>query len=215
MNLKDFRLTEETAFLFVFSFEYGLSFTTILNLYELSDSLFWGYISALTPSLKMGVRKGSQLSRTAQRIYKKLHGLKERKQEKVDKLVENENGEVLLDKNGDPKKEKITINRYETIILTDEEKEILDIMRYYITKGYSNGDKFYSDDEIMSMRTLSALKNDTIEIEGDIYLRCSLLEHFIETCMPDIDASDFNRLTLKELHSKILNMKTIEEAVEA
>lgn len=215
MTLRDFRLTEETAFLFVLSFEYGLSFTTLLSLYNLSDSLFWGYISALTPALKMGVRKGSQLSRTSQRIYKFLHGLKERKQEKVDKIVEDENGEVVLDKNGLPKKEKITINRYETIILTPEEEEIRNVMLYFTTKGYSNGDKFYSDDQIMNMKTSKALKNDIVTIEGDNYLKCSLIEHFVETCMPDIEPADFNRMTLKDLHTKILSMKNIEEAVEA
>ena len=122
MSIKDFRLTEETAFLFVLSYEYGLSFVTLLKLYELSDTLFWGYIAALTPALKMGVRKGSQLSKTSQRLYKSFLGLKERKQEKVEKLVETEDGEIVLDKKGNPKKEKITVNRYEPIILTDEEK---------------------------------------------------------------------------------------------
>ena len=38
MSIKDFRLTEETAFLFVLSYEYGLSFLTLLKLYELSDT---------------------------------------------------------------------------------------------------------------------------------------------------------------------------------
>lgn len=215
MTLRDFRLTEETAFLFVLSFEYGLSFTTVMSLYNLSDALFWGYISALTPALKMGVRKGSQLSRTSQRIYKFLHGLKERKQEKVEKIVEDENGDVVLDKNGLPKKEKITVNRYETIILTPEEEEIRDILLYYTTKGYSNGDKFYSDDQVMTMKTSKALKSDIVNIEGESYLKCSLLEHFIETNMPDIEVADFNRITLKDLYGKINSMKNIEAAVEA
>ena len=82
MTLNNFNLTDETAFLFVLSHEYGLPFAVLLSLYDLSDSLFWGYISVLTPALKMGVRKGSQLSKTAQRIYKSMHGLKERKQER-------------------------------------------------------------------------------------------------------------------------------------
>ena len=215
MILKDFRLTEETAFLFVLSYEYGLSFTTLINLYELSDALFWGYIAALTPALKMGVRKGSQLSRTSQRIYKSLHGLKERKQEKVEKIVEDADGNVVLDKNGNPKKERITVNRYEPIVLTPEEEEIRDIMLYYTTHGYSNGEKFYTEDEVMTMKTSKALKNDVVDIDGVNFLKCSLLEHFVETCMPDIDFSDFGRMSLKDLHSKINKMTRITEAVEA
>ena len=216
MSLRDFRLTEETAFLFVLSYEYGLSFTILLNLYELSDSLFWGYISALTPALKMGVRKGSQLSRTSQRIYKSLHGLKERQQEKVEKIVEDEEGNVVLDKNGSPKKEKITVNRYEDIELTPEEVDIRDIILYYTTKGYSNGNKFYSDDQIMDMKTSKALKNDLIDIDGDSYLRCSQLEHFIEKYMPDIDMADFSRMSLRDLKSRITEMTNVEVAtVEA
>lgn len=216
MSLKDFRLTEETAFLFVLSYEYGLSFTILLNLYELSDALFWGYISALTPALKMGVRKGSQLSRTSQRIYKSLHGLKERQQEKVEKIVEDEEGNVVLDKTGNPKKEKITVNRYEEIELTPEEVDIRDIILYYTTKGYSNGNKFYSDDQIMDMKTSKALKNDLIDIDGDSYLRCSQLEHFIEKYMPDIDMADFSRMSLRDLKSRITEMTNVEVAtVEA
>jgi hypothetical protein len=216
MSLKDFRLTEETAFLFVLSYEYGLSFTILLNLYELSDALFWGYISALTPALKMGVRKGSQLSRTSQRIYKSLHGLKERQQEKVEKIVEDEEGNVVVDKTGNHKKEKITVNRYEEIELTPEEVDIRDIILYYTTKGYSNGNKFYSDDQIMDMKTSKALKNDLIDIDGDSYLRCSQLEHFIEKYMPDIDMADFSRMSLRDLKSRITEMTNVEVAtVEA
>ena len=216
MSLKDFRLTEETAFLFVLSYEYGLSFTILLNLYELSDALFWGYISALTPALKMGVRKGSQLSRTSQRIYKSLHGLKERQQEKVEKIVEDEEGNVVLDKNGNPKKEKITLNRYEEIILTPEENDIRDVILYYTTKGYSNGNKFYSDNEVMDMKSSRVLKNDLIDIDGDSYMRCSQLEHFIEKYMPDIDMADFSRMSLRDLKNRITEMTNVEVAtVEA
>lgn len=215
MILKDFRLTEETAFLFVLSYEYGLSFMTLLSLYNLSDTLFWGYISALTPALKMGVRKGSQLSRTSQRVYKSIHGLKERKQNKVERIIEDNEGNVVLDKNGNPKKEKITINRYEPIVLTPEEEEIKTIMNYYTTQGYSNGETFYTDEKVMTLKTSKALKNDVVTIDGENYLKCTLLEHFIETCMPDMDPEDFNRMSLKDLHSRIDKMTRIEEAVEA
>lgn len=215
MTLDNFRLTEETAFLFVLSYEYGLSFITLLNLYELSDTLFWGYIAALTPALKMGVRKGSQLSKVSQRIYKSLHSLKERKQEKVEKIVEDEEGNVVLDKKGNPKKEKITLNRYEPIILTDEEQEIRDLLLYFTTRGYSNGEKFFTESEVMKLKTSKALKHDIVEINDENYMRCTLLEHFIETCMPDIDNSDFNRMSLRDLHTKINEMTRIGEAVEA
>ena len=215
MSLRDFILTEETSFLFVLSYEYGLSFTTLLNLYELSDTLFWGYIAALTPALKMGVRKGSQLSRTSQRIYKSLHGLKERKQEKIEKLVEDEEGNIVLDKTGSPKKEKITVNRYEEIILTPEESDIKNVMLYYTTRGYSNGDKFLSDSEVMDKKTSSALKSDLVDIDGETYLKCTKLEHFVEKYMPELDTSDFNRLSLKDLQSRIDEMTKVEVAVEA
>ena len=215
MSIKDFRLTEETAFLFVLSYEYGLSFVTLLKLYELSVTLFWGYIAALTPALKMSVRKGSQLSKTSQRLYKSFLGLKERKQEKVEKLVETEDGEIVLDKKGNPKKEKITVNRYEPIILTDEEKNMRDLMCYCTTRGYSNGERFYTETEVMRLKTSKALKYDVIEIGDENFLKCTLLEHFIETCMPDIDISDFNRMSLKDLHNKITTMTRIGGAVEA
>lgn len=216
MTLNNFSLTDETAFLFVLSHEYGIPFAVLLSLYDLSDSLFWGYISVLTPALKMGVRKGSQLTRMAQRIYKSMHGLKERKQEKVEKLIEDEDGNVVLDKNGNPKKEKITINRYETIVLTDEEEGIKNVLSYYVTHGYSNGEKFYSDNQILDMKTSKALKNDILSIDGDNYLRCTKLEHFIEKYMPELDVADFRRLSVKDFRKRIEEMTNVEEAtVEA
>lgn len=212
MSLNNFYLTDETAFLFVLSHEYGIPFEVLLSLYNLSDSLFWGYISVLTPALKMGVRKGSQLSKTAQRIYKSIHGLKERKQEKIEKLLEDEDGNVILDKNGNPKKEKITVNRYETIVLNKDEEGIKNVLQYYITSGYSNGDKFYSDNEILDMKTSIALKNKVVDIDGDKYLRCTKLEHFIEKYMPELDVSDFRRLSVKDLRTRIDEMNNVEAA---
>lgn len=215
MSINNFRLTEETTFLFVLSHEYGLPFAVLLSLYDLSDALFWGYVSVFTPALKMGVRKGSQLSKTAQRIYKSIYGLKERKQEKVEKLVEDEEGNVVLDKNGNPKREKITVNRYETIVLTEEEQGIKNVLSYYVTHGYSNGDKFYTDNEILDMRTSKALKNDVLAIDGDNYLKCTQLEHFIEKYMPELEVADFRRLSVKDLRTRIDELTNVEVAVEA
>ena len=127
-------------------------------------------------------------------------------EEKVEKLVETEDGEIVLDKKGNPKKEKITVNRYEPIILTDEEKNMRDLMFYFTTRGYSNGERFYTETEVMRLKTSKALKYDVIEIGDENFLKCTLLEHFIETCMPDIDISDFNRMSLKDLHNKITTM---------
>ena len=216
MTLNNFNLTDETAFLFVLSHEYGLPFAVLLSLYDLSDSLFWGYISVLTPALKMGVRKGSQLSKTAQRIYKSMHGLKERKQEKVEKLAEDAEGNVVLDKNGNPKKEKITINRYEDIILSEDEEGIKNVLQYYVTQGYSNGEKFYTESEIFDMKTSRALKKDILTIDGENYLKCSKLEHFIEKYMPELELADFRKLSVKDLRTRIEEMTNVEAAtVEA
>ena len=66
------------------------------------------------------------------------------------------------------------------------------------------------------MKTSRALKKDILTIDGENYLKCSKLEHFIEKYMPELELADFRKLSVKDLRTRIEEMTNVEAAtVEA
>ena len=64
----------------------------------------------------------------------------------------------------------------------------------------------------MDLKTSKALKKDIISIDGENYMRCTKLEHFIEKYMPELDVTDFRRLSVKDLRVRIEEMTNVEAA---
>ena len=99
-NLNAFRLSYETAFLFVLSYEYNIPFPKLLGMYDISDKVFWAYMSLFTNMSKMGVRKGNQLSKIANRIYKNIRGIKDKTFVRTEVDVTDEDGNLVYDDKG-------------------------------------------------------------------------------------------------------------------
>lgn len=211
-KLNDFRLSYETAFLFILSNEYGIPFATLLGLYNISEKIFWSYLSLLTPMSKMGVRKGGQLAKSSNRIFKNIRGIKDRKQRKVEYEVTDDEGNLVYEADGSVKKDKKTIIEHTPIILTEAEEKLKAIMKYYITKGYSNGETFYSEDEIFDKKGSMYLKKDVIEIDGEPYAKCTQIEHIFDKHFPDITTAEYRSLSIKSINELISNLGVLQEA---
>lgn len=213
-KLNEFRLSYETAFLFVLSWEYNIPFPKLLGMYGISDKMFWAYLSLFTNMSKMGVRKGSQLSKMANRIYKNIRGIKDKTFVRIEVDVTDDDGNLVYDDKGNILKEKQTKVETFPVILTDVEQSIKDVMDYYITSGYTNGETFYTDNDIIDMRLGLMRRGDTISIDGDLYSSCTKIEHMIEKFFPDMTPAEFRNLSVKEIGSMFKTIQDMESALD-
>lgn len=212
-DLNNFRLSYETAFLFVLSYEYSLPFPKLLSMYNLSDKLFWAYLSLFTNMSKMGIRKGSQLSKMANRIYKNIRGIKDKSYVKVEVDVIDEDGNLVYDDKGRILKEKQTKIETKPVVLTSEEEKIKKLMKYYINHGYSDGFVFYSDVDLIDKNIRAEINKDFIKIDGVPYLRCSEISFMLEKYFPKMTLSEYRNLSVCELNDMLSKVCTVEEVL--
>lgn len=215
IKLSNFRVSYETAMLFVLSYEYGISFIKLLEMYNMSDKVFWAYLSLLSPMSKMGVRKAGQLSKTANRIYKNIYGIKAKKKRKVEVACVDEYGNQIMTVDGNPKVEKHIITEFIPIVLEPHEQKIKNILSYYLIKGYSNGETFHTDEDIMDKRLGIHLSKDSIKIDGATYTRTTKIEHILEKFFPDLTTADCRELSAKTVEELLIKAEAISEDVEA
>ena len=209
-NLNEFRLSYETAFLFVLSYEYSIPFPKLLGMYDISDKIFWAYMSLFTNMSKMGVRKGNQLSKIANRIYKNIRGIKDKTFVRTEVDVVDEDGNLVYDDKGNILKEKQTKVETSPVVLNEDESQIKSVMHYYITHGYSNGETFYTDNDIMDMRLGLVRREDTISIDGDLYTGCTKIEYMIEKYFPEMTAAEFRNLSVREIGDMLNKVEEME-----
>ena len=74
VGLKFRDINKDTLMMFALSYEYSLSFTNLLKLFNISKQYFWTFMEICTPMLKMGVRKASMLRKSVEKIYAILIG---------------------------------------------------------------------------------------------------------------------------------------------
>lgn len=74
VGLKFKDINKDTLMMFALSYEYSLSFTNLLKLFNISKQYFWTFMEICTPMLKMGVRKASMLRKSVEKIYAILIG---------------------------------------------------------------------------------------------------------------------------------------------
>lgn len=206
----DFRLSYKTAFLFVLSNEYNIPFVQMMNLYNLSELIFWSYMEMFSNMSKMGVRKASQLSKIANRIYKKNFGFKDKKERKVEVDKLDIEGNVMLDDKGNPRKDKIIKFDYFEILLTPQEQRLLNLLKYYTTTGFSDGNEFLTDEELMDMYSRIDLSQDIITLEGRTFGRCKKIDYVLERYFPELSMEEYRTLSIKGINEMFAKVEAIE-----
>jgi hypothetical protein len=159
---------------------------------------------------KMGVRKSSQLSKIANRIYKKNFGFKDKVLKKIDVDKLDIEGNVMLDDKGNPRKEKMQKYEYFEIILSPQERRLLNLLKYYTTSGFSNGDEFYTDEELMDMYTRINLSEDILNLEGKVFNRCKKIDYVLEKYFPDLSTQEYRTLSVRSLNEMFSTVESIE-----
>lgn len=214
-KLNNFRLEYETAFLFVLSYEYDIPLAKLISLYLISDKIFWSYLSILSPMSKMGVRKSSQLAKMANRIFKKIRNLSDKKRRKVDVDERDEEGNLVYDEKGNIKKVKRIKIEYFPIILNEVEESLMKVMKYFTTKGYSNGEKFLNDNDVVDERNVTTVSDDVIDINGESYTRSTQIEFVVEKYFPNLSVAEFRDFSVKKISDLINGLEKVEDLEES
>lgn len=210
-KLNDFRLSYETALLFVISYEYRIPFAKLLGMYNISDKIFWAYLSLFSNMSKMGVRKGSQLSKMANRIFKYTRGIKDKIYNKIYVDVVDEDGNLVYDDKGNILKDKQIKVTMTPVELDENELKIQKVLKLYATKGYSNGEVFYSNDDIKGthIRTIP----NGLNIDGEIFSECTEIEHMIERYFPEMTVAEYRSLSVREMGDMLSEVIETEKAL--
>lgn len=66
LRMKD--IDKDVVMLFVICYEYSMSFTNVLKLFQISRKYFWTFMEICSPMFKMGVRKAACIRKTVDKI---------------------------------------------------------------------------------------------------------------------------------------------------
>ena len=69
IGIKKREIDKELLMIFVICYEYSMSFTHVVKLYNISKKYFWTFLEICTPMIKMGVRKAANLRKSVNKIY--------------------------------------------------------------------------------------------------------------------------------------------------
>ena len=69
VGLKTRDIDKDILILFVICYEYSMSFTNVLKLFQISRKYFWTFMEILSPMIKMGVRKAAYIKKTANKLF--------------------------------------------------------------------------------------------------------------------------------------------------
>ena len=144
------------------------------------------------------------------RIYKNIRGIKDKTFVRTEVDVIDEDGNLVYDDKGNVLKEKQTKVETSPVILNEDESKIKAVMQYYITHGYSNGEIFYTDNDVMDMRLGLIRRGDTISIDGDLYSGCTKIEYMIEKYFPEMTAAEFRNLSVREIGDMLNKVEEME-----
>lgn len=184
-------LNEDLVFLFTLCYDNNLNFNRLYRLYKLSDKVFWGYIGALTPIFKIGVKKVNSYAETAYHImnyiketpYSELSNFDKRVYELMSMFIKN----IYL--TGDLSKMKAI-------------KDIIPIKRINCCLY---GEENYKEVSVRTIDDFNCIKE--ILIDGDTFYKTSTIEAIIDRHYGDMKVSQIENKTLRELETMILNLR--------
>ena len=99
-------------------------------------------------------------------------------------------------------------------ILSEIESNIKAVMDYFTTHGYSNGENFYSDTDIMDMRVSLAGRGDAVKIDSEVYTGCTHIEFMMEKYFPEMTLSEYRMLSIKDIGNMLSTVNETEQALD-
>lgn len=179
-------INRDLLFMFALSYEYSMSFTNLLKLFNISKQYFWTFMEICSPMIKMGVRKASMLRRSVDKILPYLTN-------------EGEKEELTI-------KEECMLNVFNWFVedsFSDGEGCLtLDQLEAIPTA------KGYLENNICIASTHKALKDNLdrikyIKIGDDSFYKTSRMLYYMEKYCGDLDFYQINNLSMKEMLRRI------------
>ena len=185
LKMKD--LDRDIVMIFVICYEYSISFTNMLKLFQISRKYFWTFMEICSPMIKMGVRKAACLRKTVDKIMNCLK-------------TSNPSTEELT-----PKEEKVF--QALTWFLEDSFSDgdaclhISQLEAIPFTKGYSKYDMEIASDFKGLLYNLDRISH--IEIAGHRYYKTSRFMYYLEKYSGSLEVRELNNLSVKDMLKKI------------
>ena len=172
--------------MFILSYEYPMSFTNLLKLFNISKQYFWAFMEICAPMLKMGVRKASLIRKSVNKILPYLTG-------------EGEKEELTV-------REEHILNLFKWFMedsFSDGEGclTIEQLSAFPAIRGYTKKD-------ICVAHCYNSLKEnidrvDYVKIGEDRYYKTSRMLFYMEKYCGDLDLYQINNLSLKDMLRRI------------
>ena len=180
-------LIKDVIMLFVICYEYSMSFTNVLKLFQVSKKYFWTFMEICSPMLKMGVRKAACIRKTVE----KISGCFKNPGQLTDILT--------------PREERIfeTLNWFVEDSFSDGESclHVSQLKQLpFVTGHLSNGMKVASSFEGI-MNNLDNIKY--VEVGQSKYYKTSRFLFFMEKYSGDTDWKQLNTLSVTEMIRRI------------
>lgn len=179
-------INKDILMVFALSYEYSLSFTNLLKLFQISKQYFWTFMEICSPMIKMGVRKAAMLRRSVEKILPYL-------------THEGEKEELTV-------KEECMLNVFNWFVedsfsdgegcLTLDQLEAIPSAR-----GYLENDVCIAPSHSSLRDNIDRVKY--IKIGNDNFYKTSRMLYYMEKYCGDLDFYQVNNLTMKDMLRKI------------
>lgn len=187
VGLKTKDLDRDIVMIFVICYEYSISFTNMLKLFQISRKYFWTFMEICSPMIKMGVRKAACLRKT------------------VDKIME-------CLKTSNPSTDGMTVKEEKifqalTWFLEDSFSDgesclhISQLQAIPFAKGFSKYEMEIASDFKGLLYNLDRLSY--VEIAGHRYYKTSRFMFYLEKYSGNLEVRELNNLSVKDMIKKI------------
>ena len=185
LKLKD--LDRDIVMIFVICYEYSISFTNMLKLFQISRKYFWTFMEICSPMIKMGVRKAACLRKTTDKIMECLKTSKPN----MDSMT--------------PKEEKtfqaLTWFLEDSFTDGDACLHISQLEAIPFAKGYSKYEMEIANDFKGLLYNLDRISY--IEIASHRYYKTSRFMFYLEKYSGNLEIRELNNLSVKDMIKKI------------
>ena len=189
VGLKVGDINRDVVMMFVISYEYSMSFTNVLKLFQISKKYFWTFMEICSPMIKMGVRKAACIRKTVDKILNCF------------KNPERNTDELTT------KEEKI----FEALTWFIEDSfsdgtaclHVSQFAQLPFAEGYTKKDVRIATNYKNIVENIDRI--DYIKMAGQNYYKTSRILYYMERFSGDTDIRELDNLSVNEMIKRIIN----------
>ena len=187
VGLKTKDIDKDVIMLFVICYEYSMSFTNVLKLFQISRKYFWTFMEICSPMIKMGVRKAACIRKSAEKILECFKN--------PERLTEDLT----------PREENIfeALTWFIKDSFSDGESclHISQFRQFPFAIGYASNGLKAADNYESLVRNIDNV--EYIDLAGSKYYKTSRFLYFMEKYSGDTDFNELNTLSVTDMIRRI------------